>query len=61
LGVTGAGKFSREEAAVLDKASGIASMALRASFLALPDVDPNDGQSVLCYRSYFPAVQAAVY
>jgi hypothetical protein len=60
IGVTG-GKFVREDAALLDKASGIASVALRASFLALPDVDPNDGQSVLCYRSYFPAVQAAVY
>jgi hypothetical protein len=24
-------------------------------------VDPNDGQTVLCYRSYFPAAMAAVY
>jgi len=34
---------------------------LRASFLALPFIDTNDGQSVVCYRSYFPAGTAAVY
>jgi hypothetical protein len=39
----------------------MSAVSLRASFLALPYVDTNDGQTVLCYRSYFPAVQAAVY
>lgn len=36
-------------------------ISLRASFLALPFVDTNDGQSVLCYRSYFPATKAEAY
>jgi hypothetical protein len=42
-------------------AKPISSISLRASFLALPYTDPNDGQTVLCYRSYFPAAMAAVY
>jgi hypothetical protein len=29
--------------------------------VALPFTDTNDGQTVLCYRSYFPAAMAAVY
>ncbi len=39
----------------------LASVALHASFIALPFTDTNDGQTVLCYRSYFPASMAAVY
>jgi hypothetical protein len=39
----------------------LSSLGLHASFLALPFTDTNDGQSVLCYRSYFPAAMAAVY
>ena len=35
--------------------------SLAASFLALPHVDANDGEQVLCYRSYFPAARAALY
>jgi hypothetical protein len=42
-------------------AKPLSAIALRASFLALPYTDPNDGQTVLCYRSYFPAVQAQAY
>jgi hypothetical protein len=34
---------------------------LHATLRALPTTDSNDGQSVLCYRSYFPAATAAVY
>ncbi len=34
---------------------------LHASLRALPTSDANDGETVLCYRSYFPAVYAAVY
>jgi hypothetical protein len=37
------------------------SISLRASFAALPYTDVNDGQAVLCFRSYFPAAMAAVY
>jgi hypothetical protein len=37
------------------------AISLRASFLALPYGDPNDGQTVVCYRSYFPAGMAGVY
>jgi len=39
----------------------ISSLALRAAFQAMPHVDENDGQTVVCYRSYFPASMAAVY
>jgi len=42
-------------------ASSLSSLTLRASFLALPYVDGNDSQTVMCYRSYFPAASAAVY
>lgn len=42
-------------------AKPLSTISLRASFLALPFVDTNDGQTVLCYRSYFPAESAAVY
>ena len=54
-----AGKFLREEFSAIEKP--LSAFALRASLLALPFVDVNDGQSVLCYRSYFPASMAAVY
>jgi hypothetical protein len=53
------GKFSREEFAGI--ARPMSAVSLRASFLALPFTDTNDGQTVLCYRSYFPAGMAAVY
>jgi hypothetical protein len=51
-------KSVREEFATIGVVSAI---SLRASFLALPYVDPNDGQTVVCYRSYFPAGMAGVY
>jgi hypothetical protein len=53
------GAFLREEWVTLAKP--LSAVSLRAAFLALPYVDPNDGQTVLCYRSYFPAAMAAVY
>lgn len=34
---------------------------LHASLHALPTVDVNDGETVLCYRSYFPTADAAVF
>jgi len=35
--------------------------SLHAQFLALPSTDLNDGEQVLCYRSFFPAPSAALY
>lgn len=55
----GSGAFLREEWVTLAKP--LSAVSLRAAFLALPYVDPNDGQTVLCYRSYFPVAMAAVY
>lgn len=52
-------KFIREDFEVID--SPIQSLSLHASFIALPYIDTNDGQTVLCYRSYFPASMAAIY
>ncbi|HET9409423.1 MAG TPA: hypothetical protein VFO39_19430 [Candidatus Sulfotelmatobacter sp.] len=52
-------KRARENFAEIAKP--LAMMSLQASFLALPYTDPNDGQTVFCYRSYFPATMAAVY
>jgi hypothetical protein len=52
-------KFLREEFAEI--ARPLSSLGLHASFIALPFTDTNDGQTVLCYRSYFPAAMAAVY
>jgi len=54
-----AGRFVREEFALIEKP--LSAISLRASFLALPHTDPNDSQTVLCYRSYFPAAMAAAY
>lgn len=53
------GKGFRE--GVTEIAKPLTAISLRASFLALPYTDFNDGQSVLCYRSYFPAERAGTY
>ena len=53
------GKAKREEFNLF--AQPLSTISLRASFLALPFVDSNDGQSVMCYRSYFPAEWARAY
>jgi hypothetical protein len=52
-------RFFREDFAQI--AGPLTSLGLHASFVALPFTDTNDGQLVLCYRSYFPAAMAAVY
>jgi len=57
--VKNSGSFRREDLGAIQRS--LAAIALRASFVALPYTDPNDGQTVLCYRSYFPAGMAAVY
>ncbi len=51
--------FQREEEVEIVKP--IVAFALHAAFQAMPHVDENDGQTVLCYRSYFPSGMAAVY
>jgi hypothetical protein len=51
--------FQREQQLEITKP--IAALALHAAFQAMPHVDENDGQTVVCYRSYFPAAMAAVY
>jgi hypothetical protein len=53
------GAFVREKFEAIERP--LTAISLRASFLALPCSDTNDGQSVLCYRSYFPARMAAAY
>jgi hypothetical protein len=40
---------------------GLEGNSLQAAFLALPQRDVNDNEQVLCYRSYFPAANAALY
>ncbi len=52
-------KYLREDFA--EVSAPLMSVGLHASFIALPYTDTNDGQTVLCYRSYFPAAMAAVY
>jgi hypothetical protein len=48
-----------------EKATAIAdsydAWSLHGSFIALPTQDINDGEQVLCYRSYLPASSAALY
>lgn len=57
LSPRGAGE--RERAQEIEKP--ICAVSLHAAFTALPCDDGSDGQTVLCYRSYFPAASAAVY
>ena len=45
----------------LELAAPLFSHMLHASLRALPSTDDNDGETVLCYRSYFPAASAAAY
>ncbi|HYH00101.1 MAG TPA: hypothetical protein VD837_13285 [Terriglobales bacterium] len=45
----------------VDIATPLHALALRASFLALPFKDATDGEAVLCWRTYFPDANAAVY
>jgi len=52
-------EWAREKLIEIQKPIG--EWTLQASFAALPTIDGNDGATVLCYRSYFPAAAAAVY
>jgi len=58
-GSNSAGKFLREGLPAIEKQ--LTAISLHGSFLALPYIDTNDGQTVVCYRSYFPAGMAATY
>jgi len=40
--------------------SGLARILLKGTFLALPVIDPLDGERVLCYRSFTPAPYALI-
>jgi hypothetical protein len=51
--------FERE--AEMEISAPISAWALHTAFVALPHKDENDGQTVMCYRSYFPAAMAAIY
>jgi hypothetical protein len=42
-------------------AAGMDALRLRATLIALPTIDANDNEQVLCYRSYVPAVTAGVF
>jgi hypothetical protein len=39
---------------------GLARILLKGQFLALPIIDPLDGERVVCYRSFLPAANALV-
>jgi len=54
---------SADEAAIpLDgkNQNGQARVLLKGQFLALPVIDPLDGEHVLCYRSFLPAANALI-
>ena len=44
-----------------DFAKPFSAWSLKAKFRALPTVDPNDGEEVLCYRAWIPASSATLY
>ena len=43
-----------------DEASGLARVRLAATFRALPVTDANDGEKIVCFRSYLPGAMRAV-
>ena len=53
---------AEEEAVPLDAnhKSGHARVLLKGQFLALPVIDPLDGERVVCYRSFLPAAKALI-
>ncbi len=51
--------LQREEEITI--AEPFTALALRAAFQAMPHADENDGQTVVCYRSYFPSSMQAIY
>jgi hypothetical protein len=51
--------FQRERR--VEIAKPVEAISLHASLVALSHRDPNDGELVLCYRSYFPDPDASIY
>jgi hypothetical protein len=53
---------AQESALPLDgkNKDGLARMLLKGQFLALPVIDPLDGERVICYRSFLPAANSLV-
>jgi len=53
---------AREVDVVLDERQkdGLTRLLLQGEYVALPVIDPLDGERVVCYRSYIPAVCAQV-
>jgi len=49
------------EETVMTLGNGVGSTLLHAEFEALSTTDANDGESVVCYRSYVPAAGTAAY
>jgi hypothetical protein len=45
----------------VEVAEPLRAFALQAAFVALPFTDVTDGEAVVCWRSYFPDANAAVY
>jgi hypothetical protein len=58
-GARGASGYERERK--IEISEPLAAVALHAAFVALPFNDRNDGETALCYRSYFPSRSAAAY
>jgi hypothetical protein len=52
---------SPAEETACELASGVNASLLHAEFSALASTDANDGESVLCYRSYVPAAGTPAY
>jgi len=53
---------AQEAALLLDRSNkdGMARIVLKGQYLALPVIDPLDGERVVCYRSFLPATKALV-
>jgi hypothetical protein len=45
----------------VEVATPLEAILLHASFVALPQVDEQSGEPVLCYRTWVPAARSAVY
>jgi len=50
-----------EKISAVGAGSSLGQVGLHAAFVALPVTDVNDGEQILCYRSFFPASSAALY
>jgi hypothetical protein len=57
----GSAEQSEKASGIAGAASSLGQVGLHASFLAMPVTDVNDGEQILCYRSFFPAASAALY